>query len=129
MFAFARIHHSPDSEGYYVLVPMGAPDLEARFGPPHFRMSGERGQWVTDYHRVGILTLFHDRHHGNKRTWMALSVKDGLTDHERESLRQEVMLFAHVPDSTNAGHRAEVMQGWFFEESFYPAEAKPQDCD
>jgi hypothetical protein len=128
MFTFSRLHHSPDSEGYYILLPMSKPEDDARFGPPHFSTSGERGQWKREHHLVGILTLLHDRWHGNKRTWMSLAVKDGLTEEEKSYLQQDVFLFAKVPDCSNAGHR-EPMQGWFMEESFFPPEAKPQDSD
>ena len=130
MFTFSRLHHSPDAEGYYVLLPNTSPvDDGPRLGPPHFATSGERGQWKRDHHLVGTLTLLHGIRHGNRRTWMFfLAVKDGLTEQEREYLKHEVFLFAKVPDCTNAGHR-QVMQGWFMEESFFPPDHKLQDLD
>jgi hypothetical protein len=125
MYAFSRLHHSPDAEAYYILKPMGQPEDEERFGPPHFATGGERGHWKRDHHLIGFLTVMH----GNRRTLMFLSVKDGLTEEERQYLKDEVFLFAQVPDCSNAGHRGNVMQGWFMEESFFRPDHPLNDID
>jgi hypothetical protein len=81
-----------------------------------------------NHHLIGTLTLLHGISHGNRRTLKFLAVKDGLTEQERQHLKDEVHLFANVPHSTNAGH-CQVMQGRFMEESFFPPDEPQKHLD